>query len=168
MKEITLSNGMIAKVDDQDYERLSAHAWHYDPKGGGYARALVGGRECRKLLQMHRVVMDAPEGVQVDHINGDGLDNRRCNLRLASRSQNQQNIFVAPTNQTGYKGVHWDASKGKYRAQIMKDKRRYRLGRFDSPEEAAQAYDAAARELFGEYSRLNFPLPGERPARRLE
>jgi hypothetical protein len=166
MREIILSNGMVAQVDDEDYERVVIHKWIYDPAGQGYARAFIGVGVSRRSTQIHRFILDAPVGVQVDHINGDGLDNRRCNLRLVNRSQNQQNTFLPPSNKTGYKGVHWDKTKGHYRASIMKDKQTHRLGRFDSCEEAAHAYDAAAREMFGEYARLNFPLPGERSAHR--
>ena len=161
MREVPLTNGMVALVDDEDYARVSAHRWAYNPKGRGYAQCRIGGRRNPKYVQMHRCILDAPVGFQVDHINGNGLDNRRSNLRLASRSQNQQNTLAKTGGTSKYKGVHFDNEKQRFRARIRKGGVEIRLGRHSTEEEAALAYDAAARKVFGRFARLNFPQPGE-------
>jgi hypothetical protein len=106
---------------------------------------------------MHRQILGAPPGQQVDHINGDTLDNRRVNLRLATHGQNQHNRGKYRNNKSGYKGVSWDKAAGKWRAQIKFNNKKYNLGRYHDPIEAALAYDAAAIRLHGAFARLNFP-----------
>jgi hypothetical protein len=110
---------------------------------------------------MHRLIMDAPANMQVDHIDGDGLNNTRSNLRLCSNMQNCHNQGVAANNKSGYRGVSWDARRGKWRAVIMVNGRLRSLGYHATPADAAIAYDSAARQLFGEYARLNFDGAGQ-------
>jgi len=98
----------------------------------------------------------------VDHRNGNGLDNRRANLRPATKSQNGANRLIAASNKSGFKGV--DLKKGRWRAQIKVVGSKIHLGYFDLAEEAARAYDMAAIEAFGEFATLNFPSPGQRSA----
>jgi hypothetical protein len=95
----------------------------------------------------------------VDHRNRNGLDNRRENLRPSTNSQNLGNRIGSPNSSSKYKGVHWDSTRGKWRTQAQHDGKTYRLGRFDSEEEAAAAYDRKALELWGEFALLNFPGP---------
>ena len=97
---------------------------------------------------MHRVILNAPPGVEVDHINGNGLDNRRSNLRLATRAQGQANRGRFKSNKSGYKGVHFDKQLGKWKLAFS--------AHFDTAEEAAQMYDRIARIVFGEYAKTNF------------
>ena len=98
--------------------------------------------------------MGEPEGLEVDHINGYKLDNRKCNLRPCEPRQNKCNTPLRRDNTTGYKGVY--ASRGKYRAQLRNGNKHHYLGSFGSPVEAARAYDKAAREHFGEFAQVNF------------
>nr|WP_243767389.1 HNH endonuclease [Paenibacillus agricola] len=104
---------------------------------------------------MHRVITDAPKGYFVDHIDGNPLNNQRHNLRLCTNAQNCRNRGAPKGNTSGFKGVTWNTWNGKWQAQIGKDYKRYHAGYFESPSEAARAYNAKATELFGEYARLN-------------
>lgn len=106
---------------------------------------------------MHRFVLSAPPGVYVDHINHNGLDNRRsCNIRLCTPSQNIARARY-PVGPSGFRGVYWDEKRGKYRASIKTGGRIRNIGRFPSAEEAASAYDRASIAMFGEFANLNFP-----------
>lgn len=157
MKEIPLTRGKVAIVDDEDYERLNVHKWCV-MRGGAAWYACRGtytpGRGSHTLL-MHRVILSAPRGVQVDHKNSDGLNNTRGNLRLATISQNGLNARIRKDNTTGYKGI-WQSGL-RWAARIRCQGKRMHLGVFSSPEAAARAYDKKALELFGEFARLNFP-----------
>ena len=145
MKKIPLTQGKYALVDDQDYDRLVAEgSWHFDR----YAKRV----NKRVVTYMHRVVMGSPVDEQVDHINGDKLDNRRCNLRVCTCSENLANRHVSRNK---YRGVSWDKRRGKWKAVLGFHYSRIDIGRFDTQEEAAEAYNLVARQLFGEYARLN-------------
>lgn len=157
---IRLSDGSIALVDDEDFVLLAQYSWNtLRTNGRVYATTrspdVDGDRTCR---YMHRVILDAPADIQVDHLNGDGLDNRRENLRLATNSQNSKNKGRYRNNSSGYKGVYKRLGRERWRADIMSDGQRRRLGEFSSAEEAARAYDKAALELHGEFARLNFQV----------
>jgi hypothetical protein len=161
MPEIITSNGLVALVDDEDHERFGHLCWwafRADQKTAPkyYVCRTVWQPEARAWRQtyLHREIMNAPSGMFVDHINGNPLDNRRANLRLCTPRQNSINRRYA--NQSGYRGVYISPGK-RPRAIIESHGIAYRLGSFDSPEEAARAYDAMARELHGEFAILNFP-----------
>jgi hypothetical protein len=111
---------------------------------------------------MHNQILNTPKGFLCDHRNGNGLDNRGENLRIATQAQNQMNKTVR--SKTGFKGV-WAVPGGKFAAKIHANDTYKYLGRFLTAEEAARAYDAEARKLHKSYGRYNFPLPGERSAR---
>jgi hypothetical protein len=161
-RRIALTHGAHAVVDDEDFERLNAHKWHL--KGSYAARAIYLGRRAGKEIKryelMHRAVADAPAGTQVDHIDGDVLNNTRANLRITDATGNRRNsrkiasIRGRPCSST-FKGVHWH--KGAWMAQIRVRGRRIYLGRYATERDAALAYDSAAREHFGEFAWLNFP-----------
>jgi len=170
MQCIPLSRGLQALVDDEDYEALAAHNWYAarDVKTGrSYAtRMSAGGQRNRHRIWMHRVITDAPPGMQVDHINLDTLDNRRKNLRLASRADNAKNSPLQANNTSGFKGVCWHRRRGMWVAMVGVANRQQWLGAFADAREAAAAYDEAARRLYGPFARLNFPRPGEAAAVR--
>jgi len=107
---------------------------------------------------MHRVILDAPPAVEVDHINRNGLDNRRANLRLATRAENTRNAKLSRRNTSGFRGVSFDHFSGRWLAIVKSDGKTYRLGAFATPEEAAFAYDFAAAALHGEFASTNFSL----------
>ena len=153
-KMIPLTQGKVALVDDEDYKRISRRKWNASKhRNTWYARC----SEVFPALKMHREIMHAPEGVQVDHVNGNGLDNRKKNLRLCTHAQNLRNSQKYKNNSSGYKGVHWNKKRGVYQAYIMADRRHLYLGAFHTAELAARAYDRAARQYHGDYARLNFP-----------
>jgi hypothetical protein len=153
LKEIILTRGEIAIVDDEDYIYLQDSTWR---KLGKYAVTSVRNGKKTTNFYMHKMIMRAGKGQIVDHINHDTLDNRKCNLRYASKAQNQQNQIIKITNSTGYKGVWLHKKTGRYIAQIgISPSRSKKLGRFDTPEEAAKAYNKAALEHFGEFAVLN-------------
>lgn len=151
MQHVPLTKGKETIVDDADYPRLSLFKWHMG--NNGYA--------CRKWIgpgyetYLHRFLIDAPRGREVDHINGNKLDNRKSNLRLCSTSQNHGNMRKSIVNTSGYKGVIWRRRERKWLAQITFHKKVVFLGYFDNPIDAARAYNAAAVKYFGEFAHLN-------------
>ncbi len=157
MKEIPLTQGKVALVDDADYPELSKYKWcaqHTEARW--YAIRFDVGRMGRCRIPMHRAILNAPSGLEVDHRNHNGLDNRRANLRLATKAENQRNRNKPATNTSGYKGVSWHKGHNRWQAQIRHDGRARFLGYFDTPEQAARAYDSAAIETFGEFALPNF------------
>jgi len=108
-----------------------------------------------KLL--HRIIMNPPKGLIVDHINHNGLDNRRSNLRLCTNSQNQMNRTKTRANTSGYKGVRYNKNTGKYQACITANKRNFYLGTFETAEEAVKAYRKAAKRLHGKFMYKDLP-----------
>lgn len=158
MKEIRLANSKgVALVDDADFALLSQYRWYikHDSRTNyafGYVR---GRRRDGKLVKMHRVITDAPDGMDVDHVNGDGLDNRRNNLRICTRSQNIGHSHKTAGCSSDFKGVSWDKGAGRWRAQGKIAYKCIYLGYYDSEEDAARAYNDFAREHFGEFALLN-------------
>lgn len=168
MKAIALSRGLHTIVDDADFDELSRFSWHAiivgRQKKAPYARATVAPHE-RAML--HRFLIPAGPGLVVDHINGDTLDNRRCNLRVCTEQQNRQNSAKYLTARGGapsspYKGVHLvkggpRARKIRWISFIYRDGKKTYLGRYVTAEKAARAYDTAAKQFFGPFARVNFP-----------
>ena len=159
--QISLGHGKIALIDDCDSPRVSGRTWTYSQ---GYAVSFDGhDHNSRKRILMHRLIVDAPAGRQVDHKNRDvpdyGLDNRRSNLRVCTWSQNQANRGLSKSNRSGFRGVSFHKREGKWRAEICVNGVRHSLGVFDSAIEAAKAWNTAAIKHFGEFAYLN-PIGG--------
>jgi len=162
VKEIPLTQGKVALVDDEDYERVNQHKWYARfNHGNWYAERGQWDYAIKKVkdIKMHRLIISAPKDVQVDHINGDGLDNQRCNLRIVTQSQNQRNMKKRTKRKytSIYKGVCFDKERRKWVVSIYIDNKCRKIGRFKNEIDAARAYDEAAKKYFGEYARLNFP-----------
>lgn len=147
-------SSLVAIVDAEDYGWLSQMRWRLWPckSGNVYAASRT---EHGRYLFMHRLLFAAPEGMDIDHANGNGLDNRLVNLRAATRQQNSANSRRRGRS-SRFKGVCWDKSRGLWLAGVKFDYRRINLGRFAVEEDAARAYDKKARELFGAFARTNF------------
>ena len=152
MKRIPTTKGKVAFVDDIDWKYLSKFKWC---DSHGYASRKV--RRCASgRVYMHWEIARHLGWIKgVDHINGDAYDNRRSNLREASKRENNWNKGLAKNNTSGFKGVCYHVRKHRWVAYISSDRRRYNLGYYRTPEEAAYAYNVFAEMLFGEFARLN-------------
>lgn len=158
MKRIKLTQGKFALVDNGDYDWINQNKWYYLKAlyGSGYAvRSKNGVR-----LFMHREIVK-PNGsswvLQVDHIDGNGLNNQRKNLRTCLPNQNRYNLRKRSDNTSGFKGVSWNKTCSKWSATIACRKEKYVIGYFENKIDAAKAYDQRATRLFGEFAQLNFP-----------
>jgi hypothetical protein len=151
-----LNKGLWALVDDEDYEELSNYNWYANKNH----KIIYAIRTCKKedptTMLMHRQIMRAKKDQIMDHINGNGLDNRKINLRFCTNAQNQFNSRIKNRFKTSkYKGICWHKDKHKWQAIIQIAGQKIHLGYFVNGREAAIAYNAAARVLFGEFARLN-------------
>lgn len=167
MKSVPLSKGFCATVDDEDYQRVMQHKWHAkvvkrsDGSERVYAQRSVWKDGKQQTVKLHRFILESASGKEVDHINGNGLDNTRANLRLVSRRENMRNRMPQRFNdgvetRSSFKGVSWHSRNKAWRAQIGHEGKMIHLGNFPTEEAAAHAYDSAARELFGEFAKPNF------------
>jgi hypothetical protein len=155
MKEIPLTRGLVALVDDADFEYLSQFKWYADRKGYALRSAPhPDGSGRNKSIQMHRDLLGLKhdDPVLVDHEDLNKANNQRYNLRIANKSQNQHNQGIRKNNTSGFKGVTWNKSFGRWHARIRVNTTRKHLGYFDTPEEAHAAYQKAAIDLHGEFA----------------
>ena len=149
MRIIQLTQDKFALIDSKDFPIISSYKWCFD---GRYATTHIKG----KKNYLHRLLLNVPKGMFSDHINGNKLDNRRCNLRLCTPSQNSMNIPLTAKNTSGYKGVYFEKERNKWRAQIKFKDKRVRIGRYLTALEAAKTYNQYAKKYFGEFARLNY------------
>jgi hypothetical protein len=154
---LPLSRGLVALVDRADLDWLSQWKWCATTHPRGPSYAVRRERSTKRTHYMHRELAAPPAGLLVDHINGDTLDNRRVNLRLATFSQNAANTTVVRAA-SGFRGVHHDRRNGRFQARCRFQGTNYHLGLFNSAEEAARTYDAFILRMHGPYARLNFPV----------
>ena len=152
---IPLSQGKFAIVDASDFEWLNQWKWSLNSFAGKeYANRIERNGTSKQTIKMHRLIMSAPEGVEVDHRDGNGLNNSRSNLRLASHQQNQCNVRRHRDNKSGFKGVYWNTDKQGWDAKICAKGKHYFLGRFSKKEDAVRAYEKGAKKLHGEFAQV--------------
>lgn len=156
MKQIKLTRGKFAIVDDEDFEELAKHKWNCQitkTEGRNYAyRVGVRPDGGKTTVRMHRqIIGESAKGMDIDHIDGDGLNNQKSNLRPCTRSQNNGNARMPRNNKSGFKGVSFDKNRGLWVAQADGK----HAGRHTSKEDAARAYNKKAFEIWGEFARLN-------------
>lgn len=153
MKEIPLTQGKVAIVDDEDYKWASKYKWYFN-KGYAVRKIRVSGVD--KTVYLHREILHTPDGVYSDHINTNKLDNRKTNLRLCTFAENLKNRGKYKDNKSGFKGVFWCSTKNKWRACIRSNFRFIHIGYFENKIDAALAYDEAASKYHGKFAKLNF------------
>lgn len=159
MKTIPLTKGLVATVDDEDFERVSEHKWStYKADKSTYAKTAIRMDGRWHCISLHRFLMNAKKGQKLDHWDGNGLNNQKSNLRFYVRGQNQMNMKCH--NQHGFKGLNFrrDVFTTPWTAQINISGKNTNLGYFTSKIDAAIAYNIAAQKHFGEFAKLN-PVP---------
>jgi hypothetical protein len=153
MRQIILSNRIIL-VDSEDYEKVTSFTWRLQKYNTpGKFRVITGARKTQ--LYLHHLILPCPTGYVIDHINGNGLDNRKENLRICTNQENSFNHDISKNNTSGYTGVSLRKKSGKFRAYIHHNRKYNYLGDYITAEKAALAYNAAAIKYFGIFARLN-------------
>jgi hypothetical protein len=159
MKEIQLTQGKVALVDDEDFEYLNQFKWYANEWKRGKLYAVRNVRKNKKYIgyeSMHRLLTkNNDKKLVTDHINGNTLDNRKSNLRICTISENSKNRKISINNKSGFKGVKYIEKLNKYRAEIYNNKKCYSLGYYIDPIDAARAYNNAAQKYHGEFAQLN-------------
>jgi len=158
-KEIPLTQGKVALVSDEDFDYLGQSKWHahFDGTNWYAMRNISVAKGQRAVLAMHRAILNPPSNLRVDHINHNGLDNRRENIRICTHPENMQNQRKIRGTSSKYKGTSWNKRIGKWQAYVQPNGVRLHLGYFSTEEEAAAAYDTAAIQYYGEFANLNLP-----------
>jgi len=156
MRIIKLTKNRIALIDEEDFERVNQYKWYAGDGGTGkyYAKRRPYHKATGKYgtVAMHRFIMDAPIDMEVDHIDGNSLNNQKYNLRICTHAENSRNLRVRKSSKTGYRGVSFDTQTNSWRATITYQGIFYNLGRYKSFEDAIKARKLKEKELFGEFS----------------
>jgi hypothetical protein len=154
--ELSLTQGQVAYIDDEDYERCKNNKWHafLSATGRFYAARTVHDRK----QYLHHFLLGYLNGLEIDHIDGNPLNNRKANLRFVTHQQNHMNRLPRRNTTSKYKGVHFHKKSNRWRAAIKKDGKYIEIGTFKKEDDAARCYDLVAKKLFGEFCRLNFLL----------
>ena len=160
MKRIKLTQGKYSLVDNEDFDRINSFRWHYHQyRDTGYAARGKSIDRKERVIWLHYEVLNLKYPYkykyQIDHKNGNKLDNQKRNLRFCTKEQNASNCRRYKNNKSGYKGVYWFKYNRKWSCQIQKNKIRFFLGYFDNEIDAAKVYNQAAKKYFGEFARLN-------------
>lgn len=159
MRKILLTQGKIALVDEEYFEKINKfkwYAWNYNKKNGFYALRNILINNKRSTISMHKEIMGSSNNLCIDHINGNGLDNRKSNLRFCTRQQNQFNRkYHNKNNKLKTKGIIWDKQRKKFRAEIKFNRKLIYLGRYNTLPEARQARKTAELKHFGEFAERN-------------
>jgi hypothetical protein len=156
VKKLKLSQNEYALVDNEDFEKVSKFKWSFDPKGYAFRNTDKSvPRNLRRIIYLHREILDAQKGQYCDHINHNKLDNRRSNLRICTNAQNIQNRKIGKNNTNGYKGIQWHTQDKLWQASITVNKKRISLGYWKTAKLAALAYNEGAKKYHGEYALLN-------------
>lgn len=154
-REIILTRGKVALVDDVDYESVSKYKWYYHSSGYAGSQIVIDGK--KRYIYMHRQILNCTPTQEIDHVNHNGLDNRRCNLRVCSRAENNRNTRKRTVATSQYKGVLWSKRKKEWLAFITLNGKHNSLGFFESEQDAAKTYDRAVRYYFTDFACTNFP-----------
>jgi hypothetical protein len=153
---VPLTKGYEAGIDATDAQLVEGFNWQARvDKHDVYAQRISQRDGVRTCVKMHRVITSAPHGSEVDHADGDGLNNRKSNLRICTTTENRWNRLASSVNTSGYKGVTWAANRGKWTTAIKFHHKTINLGRFDCPKEAHAAYAAACVKYHGDFARLS-------------
>jgi hypothetical protein len=154
MKKVKLTQGKYALVDNENFDLVSQWKWYYSVTRKGCQGYAVR-KPTSGIIYMHRFIVRAKCGEEVDHINRNKLDNRKSNLRIVDGIQNHWNVNLRKDNTSGYKGVSFDRSRNRFYAYIGLNGKMKNLGRFSTPQQAALTYNNAAKSYFGSFARLN-------------
>lgn len=155
MKEIKLTQGRKAVVDNDDFDKLIVFKWCYLKTGCAGRGSRTNELSTRKTVLMHRQILQCPDGLFVDHKNGNRLDNRKSNLRICTKRENAYNVGLVSSNKSGYRGVSFDSRSGRWRARIRTVVAYKSLGYFSTAQGAAEAYNAEAINIHKEFHRSN-------------
>jgi hypothetical protein len=147
---VPLSKGLLSLIDKEDFDKIKNYGWYarFDRVGKTYYAVT---RTHGTNIIMHRLILNAPNSLVIDHTDHNGLNNRKSNIRICTQSQNCMNKKVQSNNTSGYRGVSFHKKKNKYQATIMDNRKQIYLGAFNTAIEASEAYQAAAKKLFGEF-----------------
>lgn len=155
VKEIQLTRGKVTLVDDEDYEHLMQWKWHFNGHRYAVRRPSNINGKIQKLIFMHRIILNTPDDLYTDHIDCNGLNNQKNNLRIVTKSQNGMNQKASKGGASKYKGVNFCKRKNKWRARLKINQKSIFLGYYNMEDDAAKAYNERALSVFEDFAKLN-------------